>query len=201
VRDWLLTALKLQGFSEWNSDYINEIPCKRGGMHHLIHDYMPIYNQLYPKEDIVENGEGALQFNDILSSSTYKEPYYAIKEDFWWSISDRVPHFTIGKAVPCMCCGQYKIKHSDMMVCNNCAEKYDLFPDDSDYPVCSCCGNTIYDGDWFDVQGDTLCGNCAEDEAFICDCCNEYYYNEHKHYDKKSGRYLCTTCYENIVEE
>lgn len=202
ARDWLLTALKLQGFSEWNNDYVNTVPCKRGPRdHHLLYDYIPIYNKLYPKEDIVENGEGSLQFNDILSSSTYKEPYYSIKEDFWWSISDKVPHFTIGKAVPCMCCGKHKINTSDMMVCTNCAEKYDLYPDDSDYPVCACCGNTIYNDDWEDIQGDILCGNCIDNETFVCDVCDERHYNEHKHYDKATDKYLCTDCYENMLEE
>jgi hypothetical protein len=202
VRGWLLQILKLQNFSEWYNDYVDFVPCKRGDdKHYLSCSYMPIYSKLYPIDDIVEDGEGALQFNDLLNSSTYKEPYYAIKENFWWDSHDGAPHFKIGKSVPCLCCGKNRLKSSDMMVCNDCAEEYNLFPDDTDYPVCACCGDTIYNGDWFCVEGETVCGGCMETEVFLCDCCGEYYFNEQKNYERATNKYLCCDCYNEERDE
>lgn len=199
----LLSALKLQGFSNWKCQYISTVEDKHGGRReHLYSPYLPIRGKLYPIENIVHDGEHALQFNDLLCSSSYKEPLFSLKEDYvWWSAPEQIPKFTIGKQVPCLCCGQNRIKDSNMMACRECVERYDLYYNEEDYPICDCCGRRILDGDWLEVEGQILCATCVEQETFCCECCDGHYFNERKNYDRKADRYICDRCYKLMEDE
>lgn len=47
-----------------------------------------------------------------------------------------------------------------------------------DTQECEHCGCTIYDGDdTYEVQGNTWCESCYENESFYCECCNEQHNN------------------------
>jgi hypothetical protein len=203
VLPYFCQALKLRGFSEWKSQYVLHVPDKNGGRtEHMFMPYIALRGELYKIDQIIQDGEHALQFNDLLCSSTYKEPYFAVRDDFyWWSASDALPKFTIGRAVPCLCCGEKHIQDSSMMACRDCVERFDLYYNEEDCPICDCCGAHIFDNDWMEVEGQILCLNCIENETFVCEACDNYFFNERKVYDRKTDSYICEHCYHLREEE
>ena len=203
VYEHLLKALKLTSahFSGWKNDYLESFTTKNGDTCNLTAQYMPIRGRLYEFFDIVEDGENALQFNDLLRSSTYHDPYYAIKDNcYWWAIADEVPKVTVGGSVPCLYCGENTIKDPDMMVCRHCADTYGFYPAEEDYPICDSCGVHIRNDDWYEVQGEIICNHCYQTECFTCASCGRVCFNDDKHYDRDTEEYLCFECYEDRKE-
>jgi hypothetical protein len=200
-----LPAIKANcnNFSHWKWDYIDSYVSEaNGGTYGLTEKYIPIRGRLKVYDDMVENGENSLQFNDLLQSSTYHSPYYSLSGDYVWIAMDdgEIPHFTIGREVKCLCCGQERIRDHDMMVCRTCAAE-NSFYDNEDRPTCDCCGNRIFDGDWYEVEGEVVCAVCAEMECFICECCDRMMFNSEKHYDRSRDEYICTYCREERLTE
>ena len=196
VLQYLLKALKLpeDRFDSWRSDYVSKVPLKDGSPYTLNHLYIPIRHSLYTMDSIVEDGKNALQFNDLLNSSTYKEPLYTIRDNTWWWGSEGVPHFEIGRTVNCLHCGKNRILDSEIMTCRDCAEDLGLF--EEEYYICECCGSRIYENDEIAyVHGEPLCGSCFDEHCFYCDICGDSYYNEDRVYDSNLGEYICIHCY------
>jgi hypothetical protein len=181
--------------SEWHNDYVSNMTLKNGRVKSLRTKYIPYRDRLEAWDKIILPAPDSLNYNDLLYSSLYTEPYYAFKERDWWSWlqeeDESVPTFTIGGAIPCLCCKDTLIKNSEFMVCNDCADELNLYSDD--YYVCDCCGNRIYDNDWYEVEGEILCDNCYCTETFECEECNTVCFNDERHYE--CGRYLCNDCY------
>ena len=198
---YLKEALKLSGdrYTPWKDIYIDKYKDERSEDIYLYDKYIPMKRRLYPINEIVDDGKGSQQFNDLLRSSTYNHPYYSIKDDWWWFEESDIPHFTIGGEVKCLCCGGETIKDPDIMVCRHCAEEYGFF-EDEDSCVCDCCGGRIYDGEWVEVEGEVICTNCFERECFVCDRCGEPHFNDGEHYDRTHDQYICTRCYERLLE-
>lgn len=202
ILKYLLPALKLNGedYCNWRQDYVENYTGKNGNQYDLFSQYIPIRGKLYDFNDIVEDGPRALQFNDLLKSSTYHEPYYSIKNNYGWIHYLSTPKITVGHEVKCLCCHNNFILDSEMMSCRECAETYDLYYDE-DHPVCDCCSSTIYNDDWYNVEDHILCRSCYEAETFVCACCYEPHFNDVKHYDKNREEYICLECYEDRYGE
>ena len=181
--------------SEWHNDYVSNMTLKNGRVKSLRTKYIPYRDRLEAWDKIILPAPDSLNYNDLLYSSLYTEPYYAFKERDWWSWlqeeDESVPTFTIGRAIPCLCCKDTLIKNSEFMVCNDCADELNLYGDDC--YVCDCCSTRIYDNDWYEVEGEILCDNCYCTETFECEECNTVYFNDKRHYE--CGRYLCNDCY------
>lgn len=199
---YLLPALKLNDayFTSWKNDYVNHYQDKKDCWHELNVMYIPIRKRLYDFNDIVEDAPNSLQFNDLLRSSTYHEPFYSIKNNCGWLFSEQEPSkFIIGHEVPCLCCrGARRVRDGSMMVCRECADQHSLYVD-GENTICDCCGSRVfYDDSWYDVQGETVCERCYERECFCCESCEEYYFNDAQRYDRENERYICVNCYENM---
>ena len=180
-------------FSGWKADYCTEFTCEDGRTVHFNAPYLPIRNRMVALDDIVQNGDHSLQFNDLLTSSTYKKPYYSIKESFWW-YGNEMPKFTIGKEVKCLCCNDNRIVDAEFMVCRHCAEDYGLYDDDESC-VCDCCGARVYEDEYYYVQGEIVCDRCFDKECFTCASCEEYYFKDDRIYDREADEYICIHCY------
>ena len=203
---FLLDALKMNAamgdFTSWRCDYVSGYTTKSGKERELSALYIPIRGRLYDFANIVEDLPNSLQFNDLLHSSTYHEPYYSIKHDYGWMFSEpSIPKISVGGEVQCLCCNHRRIQDHDMMVCRTCADHYDLYNNGENHPTCDCCGSRIYDDDWYDVEGETLCRNCYERECFVCASCECDCFNDDKHYDRANDEYICTRCMEERLEE
>ena len=203
VLDELLKALKEpeERYTKWHDDYVDYYINKKNERCDLNEIYIPVRRQLLKYADIVEDGPGALQFNDLLRSSTYSEPYYSIKDNVGWFYHEYgLPKFTIGREVPCLCCGKNAIRDADIMTCRHCADKYDYYSD-GERLTCDCCGASIYSDDWYGVEGEVVCEECYHKECFRCEDCDELYFNENKHYDRVNNCYVCTNCFKERLEE
>jgi hypothetical protein len=180
-------------FSRWKNDYCTSFTCEDGREIHFNSPYLPIRYKLVALDEIVKDGEHALQFNDLLQSSTYKKPFYSIKDGFYWWESEKMPSFTIGSSVKCLCCGGDRISDSELMVCRSCAEDLGLYDDES--CVCDCCGARVYEDEYYYVQGEVVCDRCFHKECFVCASCDEYYFKDDRVYDRDNDEYVCCHCY------
>ena len=197
----LLKALNFTAsYSEWRSDYFSSITTKDKRTVELRDKYLLVNNNLHKMREIVENGENALQFNDLLRSTSYIEPYYSVQKNYLWFF-DGTPHFTIGEHVKCLHCGENIIGVPELMVCRYCAEDYDYFEDDDDAYTCDCCGCRIADNCWHMVDDELICDNCYDTECYECERCGEIHFNSNKVYDRETKQYVCNYCYEQLQEE
>lgn len=60
--------------------------------------------------------------------------------------------------------------------------------------TCSQCGNEFEQGELTDFDGERLCTDCLDDRTFVCDCCNERFWNDDQYGDYDTP--LCEHCYE-----
>ena len=181
---------------KWQNIYVDS-SC--GAM--IDYEYLPIRGELHKLKDIVQDGETSLQFNDLLRSSCYHHPYYAIRDNVSWMREDYgIPHFTVGGAVKCLQCGKHYITNPETMMCDDCELEYG-HEENEIYGTCDCCGARIVRDDAISVgYYDLVCESCYQTECFVCDCCDEVFYKSDQHYDKEHEDYVCTQCYEERRE-
>ena len=191
----LLPALKLEHayLSDWHSDYLSTFQRENGTDVWLKSPYVPVARQLIALDEMVLEPENPLHFNDVLRSSTYKKPYYTVKDGLWWYEGNNKPIFHIGKDIKCLCCGEKRILDSELMACRTCADTYNLYGEE--VAICDCCGSHVHEDEFVWVQDQIVCDRCFRNECFMCDCCEEYYFNENKVYDSDEEEYLCIHCY------
>lgn len=169
------------GWSDWDNSYLfqfnsRDLQCK--------HIY--IGDRIYPyNTNFITDGKNSRHFNDLLSSSFYKNPYYCYaKEDV------REIHFSIGTEVPCLNCGS---GHTiGLMRCSTCLDEYNT--EDEDIEVCSCCDRNIYSDESCEIlyDGSTVCANCAQ-EMIQCHRCG-YLVSEDEVIVMDDDRLLCPFC-------
>jgi hypothetical protein len=170
-------------WSKWSKNYIEEVPGDNDETIHLRGRYIPVRRYLYRYNKVVEDGEGALNYNDLKLSSYYT-PYYSFLQN-----ARTIPKVTVGGAATCPCCGVNKITDSDTLVCDAC--------NPGDYFDCDWCGRRFRERDleWIcshDWEG-YVCPECLENSFSVCDNCGEIYPAEELH--EYNGRAYCDRCY------
>ena len=192
-------------YEHWCADYIDEyttrdhpqIKCE------LYDKYIPIYGFLGRLGEVVRPGNEALNYNDVLYSSCYKYPNYAMIHRRSY-VHNRLSivklledPIIIGDSVKCLCCGNHTITNHETMRCDKCELDYGYEENDS-YGSCNCCGARIYFDDSYVIGDEYVCDNCYENECFNCDVCGEAYFNHDRHYvkfDETNSGYVCNYCY------
>lgn len=58
----------------------------------------------------------------------------------------------------CMCCGREDVSESDSLLCNNCYEVEERV-------YCECCGERMYEGEVYYLEGIPYCRDCYDDHA------------------------------------
>lgn len=150
--------------------------------------YLPANGRLLRLKRLVENGEGTLQFNDLLESSTYEEPYYSFALDRGWMgdyynsqiHTNIIPKIKVGKKCSCLECNKEDITMSEAFLCKHCMIKENQANDDDEFETCYYCGRTFLleeGGSVNVVNGDThdICPECYRDYVYICEGCGEPY--------------------------
>lgn len=184
----------------WQCNYVD----------HYVADYCEVplelkyfvYNgTLVALEDAVKKGPGALNYNDVLYSTCYKYPYYAILHAGYWHSGNWDPSNTIivGDEVPCLHCGEELIADAETMRCDHCELEYG-YEDNDNYGHCECCGCRIHFDDAYYVGDDYVCDHCFNNECFVCDNCGEAFYNTEKccvEIEEDRVEYMCRHCAEN----
>ena len=96
--------------------------------------YIPMKDKLYLKNELIEDCENPMHFNDLLRSSCYI-PYYCWQKRSW-GYNNEI-HFTIGGEIPCLRCGEHPVAQTDDMLCQDCELEYGNSEDEM-YTTCSC---------------------------------------------------------------
>lgn len=200
------TARKYHG---WRADYIDSyVPFDADTLDDvriLETRYLIIRDRLIAIDNIVVAGPGALNYNDILCSTCYKYPYYAILNSWeWFSVDYYKEHpIVIGGEIPCVHCGEELIRDPETMRCDDCERDFGYEENDS-YGHCENCGCRIYYDDAYYVNDEYICDHCFNNDCFVCDHCGEAFYNAEKHcveIEEDEVEYVCSHCYMNYQDK
>lgn len=194
-------------YRAWCEDYIDSyvpVHAEDGENAHLLATKYLVYrDRLVAIDDIVKQGNNALNYNDVLYSTCYKYPYYAILNGWHNELWLKDSPIVIGEEVPCLHCGNELIFNAETMRCDDCELNYG-FEDNDNYGHCECCGCRIHYDDAYYVGDDYVCDHCFNNECFVCDNCGEAYYNSEKHcveVEQDEVEYMCSHCYENYRDK
>lgn len=198
-------------WSQWNNKYISSVE---------FHDFTQCYNRLIPLRDGFVNihrlfSTNSSIYNDILQSSTYKNPYYAFRMigEFYVGENGEIlnkmypgidTHFRIGRKVKCLCCNQEDLHYSEMIYCPSClvAElgqdgAIDAYP--NVFYRCDRCNNILLEDTGFWVNDEEyVCEDCATQVPRCVDCDNLHDEDGTIYYD--DGECLCVWCQKDREE-
>ena len=195
-------------YDSWSSAYVDrfEDDEEEDWAKRLEEKYLVVDRKLIALNEVVSPGRFALNYNDLLHSSCYVKPYYAIFNKYsYHSIKEmRDNPIVIGGSVKCLHCGKHKISNAETMRCDECELEYG-YEENELYGSCACCGRRIYLDDAPIVGGeDLVCDYCYDSECFECSICGETHYNSDSHYIKfneNEDGYVCRYCFINATEE
>ena len=152
------------GYARFRSDSFRKLWKQRKDMEDEDRAYefekpMMFYNGgACPIEDLVENAQDSMQYNDLLYSSTYVPDFmvYNPNHNLKWML--RQPKMQVGGAVPCIWCGEDPIGYSDIMVCPDCLLHSDM---ECDYIyTCERCGKRMLAEDKWHYHDHIYCEHC-----------------------------------------
>ena len=146
-----------------------------------------------------------MNYNDVLFSTCYRYPFYAVINPWDYHSTNWLKEHPIivGEEVPCLHCGEECISNAETMRCDECEINYG-YEENDNYGHCECCGGRIYYDDAYYVGDDYVCDTCFNNCCFVCDNCGETYYNSGKHcieIDEDTVEYVCPHCYENYLDK
>lgn len=188
----------------WSNDYIKDASGEQ-----LKYRYFKYDSELIPLEKFVQPNIGSLNYNDILNSTCYLSPYYAILNPFMRHSSDELLKrvLKVGDYVSCLHCGMNEIELSETMRCPDCEIMYGTAINDT-YTCCDCCGCRMYVDDGLYVEDDLLCDSCCSEYVSLCSHCGEPTYNKELIYIKpkeedeyEQAVFVCPYCYESYYNE
>ena len=204
---WISSWYKYAG---WRADYVDSyVPYDATDMEDVVSlatRYIVYDNQLVDIRRVVREGPNCLNYNDILKSTCYKYPYYAIYDPYSYHSVDHLlaNPIVVGEEVPCLHCGEELIRNPETMRCDDCELEYGTEENDV-YSSCDCCGARIYVDDAICVgdDGDLICDSCFHAHAFVCDYCGNVYYEADRVFvadkdNEEGGSWYCRGCYEEM---
>ena len=204
---WISSWYKYAG---WRADYVDSyVPYDATDMENAVSlatRYIVYDNQLVDIRRVVREGSNCLNYNDILKSTCYKYPYYAIYDPYSYHSVDHLlmNPIVVGEEVPCLHCGEELIHNPETMRCDDCELEYGTEENDI-YSSCDCCGARIYVDDAICVgdDGDLICDSCFHAHAFVCDYCGNVYYEADRVFvadkdNEEGGSWYCRGCYEEM---
>ena len=199
-------------YYSWRADYIDcYVPydAPPGSEPHILNGkYLVFDGQLLEINQVIREGYNALNYNDVLRSSCYEYPYYSIlsSSTYYNGINTILKNpIIVGEEVACLHCGNELISNSETMRCDDCEIEYG-FEENDTYSSCACCGARIYVDDAACVgeNDEYVCDSCYSTECFVCECCEEVYFNTEKMYipgnNEDEGYWYCKHCYEDYYD-
>lgn len=188
-------------YSEWRADYVSAyVPYDADPSAEpmgLGDRYAVIAGNLMPMNDLIVDGRHALNYNDLMHSTTYIYPYFGIYNPRGYHSRRELREnpIQIGEGVLCLHCGDQLIRNAETMRCDDCELAYGV-EENENYCSCACCGRRMYVDDAY-IVGDCeelVCSQCFNSECFICDACDQAYYNEDRNYCEETDTYICKHC-------
>lgn len=195
-------------YTGWSADYIDSyVPAGApdcSNPKELAYRYLVYYQELVRIDDLVQAGYNALNYNDVLQSTCYSYPYYAILSCGITRTARRLMEhpIIIGEEIACLECGRDIISNSETMRCDDCELEYGTEENDV-YTFCDCCGARIYVDDGISINdgADLVCEACNKTRCFICDFCGETYYIDQRVFVPQREEWYCTHCYDNYSND
>ena len=204
----LIGREKTRRWTDWNNLLYSEVELTNNIKVEFDSCYLPIGSELIALDEVVTNGDGAKQFNDVLLSSCYK-PIYAMQyvTHFWddnggcLTTSRDTTKFIIGGYTYCLWCGEKEtLLGAETMMCETCELEHGTSENDL-FTTCDCCGRRMYFDDGYDVGDEGICEDCYRKYCRKCECCGEIIFTEDAHYHEKTEQYLCSECYYDLEDE
>lgn len=194
IRTYMLRLMGYDGDTGW-CDWTDPLVCavsdSHGREYDLRNKYIMMRGSLVNLNDIIQEPDDPLHFNDILHSSYYRPHYIGINNRPWMKEGYSQVH--VGSRCRCLKCGENYIKSTESFMCNDCDYEFGVF-DSETFTTCDCCGRRIYREDAWYVDDEEICEACAESETFTCEYCQEIHFNEFKVYVEEEDAYICTRC-------
>ena len=170
--------------------------------------YIILGGYIRPIHQVIINKPGSLQFNDLLSSSSYVPMYAHVdnSDGLFTYPNGFTAHcdttVSIGGSVKCLRCGCEDIELSGTMMCTQCELRYGDCVDDS-IEICPCCGERyLYDdGVYIQSLDAVICPDCADNSCSRCDICGELYPDDDLLYDEIKDRKICVDCRDWEIEQ
>lgn len=146
--------------------------------------YIPVGGKLLRLSKLVQDDPGTLQFNDLLNSSSYTEPYYSFELQQGWTGKyfnvqkqvNIIPKIRVGKKCTCLECGKKDITMSESFLCNHCMLKEGQAFDKDIFAECYWCNNLFVseEGDFIDDGYGIMQPTCPDclNNVKTCDRCN-----------------------------
>lgn len=203
----LLRDDKNRYWTDWNNLLYSEVELTNRIKIEFDSSYVPIGNELISLDELVTNGEGSKQFNDVLLSSCYK-PIYSMQyiTHFWdcnggyLTTNRKDTKFVIGGYTYCLWCGEKEtLLGADTMMCDTCELEHGTSENDM-FTTCDCCGRRMYFDDGYGVGDEEVCEECYRKYCRRCENCGETIFTEDAHYHEKTEQYLCSECYYELEE-
>lgn len=192
-------------WSEWNETIYPTVNISKDNSLELRMFFVPYNNGFIKINNMIKDKKGSKHFNDLLYSSTYI-PQYIVKfytptfGDPEMLINEKTK-FGIGEFTYCLHCGEKEIfSGAETMRCESCELEFGSEDNDT-FSVCDCCGNRTYREDMLYVDGDLICENCYDNYACSCEDCGDSFYSDNMNYDEDTDQWLCTYCYNQLMEE
>ena len=156
-------------FTFWKNYYVDSYTTDTGEAS-LYKRYIVLNNALFDFQNIVVDDLHALNYNDLLLSTTYTKPYFALSSKCRWSQFDNLLKnpVHIGGGVKCLHCGQALVSNSETMRCDICELEHGIEVNDT-YTYCDCCESRMYIDDGYIVEGhdNVICEHCFNKYAFV----------------------------------
>ena len=190
-------------WSKWSDYKIDKM--ERDGICFDFDDrYIPLANGLVSLYDLVKNGAGSKQYNDVLYSSCYDPMYTYLTEAGWWNdgryalARKNNTYFDIGGYTYCLRCGKAEVMNAGeaTMMCYDCEKEFGNSTNGC-FTFCHHCGRRIETDNAYWMEEEYYCEECFDELGEKCDECNDYYLRENLHYIESEDRYLCDWCYKN----
>lgn len=141
--------------------------------------------------DLVKNGTGTFNYNDILYSSVYTP--MLIHNDYFLPSNNTI--FEIGKKCPCTVCGKGYVNFNCYMVCDSCAAKLRISKEETN--KCYLCRGNFWKEDLTHLtfSDKTVCKNCYESKNLnSCQSCGDRDLTNYIFINKKNNMILCPRC-------
>ena len=202
------TEKNVYHWSDWNNTLIEETNLTNGIHIEFDSSYVPVGTQLIALDNLVKEGNGAKNFNDVLHSSCYKPIYTFRYTKHFWEEDGGHPHtwpgsttFNIGGFTYCLWCGEEEcMTGADTMMCETCELEHGC-SDNEIFTYCDSCGRRIFYDDALSVGDESWCEHCYDKYAKRCECCGEAVYEDQIHYHEGTQQYVCEYCLEELNEE
>lgn len=186
-------------WSKWDNTTITDFKGNNGTILHFYSPLIPVHEKLISLNELVKNGQHALNYNDVLYSNYYT-PYYSYClnhpfVNYYTGGTTDETRFEIGGPVKCLCCESEYITISEAPRCISCEEKYGTEPIEG-FVECAECGERVFGESATYVENvGYICNSCLDQSDSYVECYNcGYIVSKKEAYEDEDGNYYCHWC-------